>query len=267
MIYGPSKERLLVANTVIEPAFLAETYAQLGFCVLDELISSELTDAIKLDIERLSAIEGRPHTYFDRNGKLRRLEKFTQQSVSVLRANDLVIALLREIFGEDYLLFKDKYNFKPPFGEGFFAHYDGVFKFADHSGRQRDGWYEYADGFVNVLIALDDFTATNGPLEVASWHDADFATLFARTKQNGTPDLIDAEEAKCHFQPILIPKGGVVVFSNKCPHRSKQNLSEGSRGSLYLTYNAASKGDFYDRYFQDKEGSQNKTSKSLSGDI
>ena len=197
----------------------------------------------------------------------RRREKFTRQSERVLEANRQGLQTLKGIFDAAYVLFKDKYNFKPPLGEGFFAHYDGVFKFTDRSGRQRDGWYEYADDFVTVLIALDDFTATNGPLEVAAWHNADFATLFARTKQNGTPDLTDAEEAKCHFQPVLIPKGGVVIFSNKCPHRSKKNLSEGSRGSLYLTYNAASRGDFYDRYFQDKEGSQNKTSKSLSGDV
>ncbi len=253
-------------SAVLETA-LRDEYQRQGFFILEGVVDDAAVAAIKADIARISEKEGRAHTYFDRSGKLRRLEKFTAESESVGAANRRILALLQDVFGQRHVLFKDKYNFKPPAGEGFFAHYDGVFKFLGADGAEHDGWYEYTDDFVNALVALDDFTPDNGPLEVAPWHNDGFETLFQRTKQNGTPDLTEAEEAKCNFKPILIRKGGVVVFSNRCPHRSKKNLSDASRGSLYLTYNAAAMGDFYDAYFRDKSASQNKTSKSLSGEV
>ena len=55
------------------------------------------------------------------------------KSISI-RANSLTCfwvfsPIIIEIIG--VLIFKDKFNLKPPGGEGFYAHYDGIFKWLD----------------------------------------------------------------------------------------------------------------------------------------
>ena len=51
----------------------------------------------------------------------------------------------------------------------------------------------------------------------------------------------------------------MVVFSNTCPHRSKKNNSNESRRILYYTYSLSKNGSKYDKYFEDKEKSKNKS--------
>ena len=78
--------------------------------------------------------------------------------------------------------------------------------------------------------------------------------------------VTDKIEKACTFLPICSPAGSIVIFSNTCPHRSSANRSESSRGSVYLTYNRSIAGDLYEQYFEDKLGSKNTVSKSLSGE-
>ena len=59
------------------------------------------------------------------------------------------------MFSKEYVIFKDKYNAKPPGGEGFYTHYDGVFNWVNSKGDNKNGWYEYANNFVNILVAID----------------------------------------------------------------------------------------------------------------
>ena len=49
----------------------------------------------------------------------------------------------------------------------------------------------------------------------------------------------------------------MVIFSNTCPHRSKQNDSAKSRRILYYTYSLAKNGSKYEIYFDDKANSKN----------
>ena len=114
----------------------------------------------------------------------------------------------------DYLLFKDKVNFKPSGGEGFYAHYDGIFEFNTSHGLKKKGWYEYTDHFVNVLVALDNFTLENGPLQIAD-HNGTFSELILNTKRDGSPDLLPQVESENNFQNILINMGDICVFDNK----------------------------------------------------
>ena len=100
-----------------------------------------------------------------------------------------MIILLKEIFNEDFLIFKDKFNAKPPGGDGFFAHYDGIFNFTDENNSIRNGWYEYDNKFINVLVALDQCNKHNGTLELAKYHKGDFSDLVINTKNDGTPAL------------------------------------------------------------------------------
>ena len=88
--------------------------------------------------------------YFDNNKNLRRIEKLYDKGNQLKNLNDKISTLLKNIFKKEFLIFKDKFNAKPPGGEGFFAHYDGIFHFIDPDNNQRNGWYEYGDFFINV---------------------------------------------------------------------------------------------------------------------
>ena len=139
------------------------------------------------------------------------------------------------------------------------------FQFSDKAGQLKNGWYEYSDLFLNVLIALDDFTLNNGALEVSQVHPGDFAVLIKNTKMNGSPDLLSAVANQCAFYPVLVPAGSLVFFRNNVPHRSGPNLSSGMRRSVYYTYCVSeSLGEgVYERYFADKRQSTSKL-KALS---
>ena len=43
------------------------------------------------------------------------------------------------IYLMSYLIFKDKFNAKPPGGKGFFPHFDGVFEFRDSNNKTKKG--------------------------------------------------------------------------------------------------------------------------------
>ena len=139
--------------------------------------------------------------------------------------------------------------------------------FKDEKNLNKKGWYEYSDHFINVLIALDICNKNNGSIEISKIHNDNFNNLLLNTKNNGTPDLLEEIESKLIFETIELNPGDIVIFSNQCPHRSKKNYSNSSRGTLYYTYTHAKLGSFYEKYFEDKKNSKNKTSKSLSGQI
>ena len=49
----------------------------------------------------------------------------------------------------------------------------------------------------------------------------------------------------------------MVIFSNRCPHRSQKNDSDKNRRILYYTYSLSKNGSKYDQYFEDKQKSKN----------
>lgn len=246
---------------------LLSQYSQLGFVVVPNFFDKGLVQEIKDSIISLDIHSEKIDVYYDRNGVIRRLERVYDKSTSLLRANELILQKLKAIFSKKLNLFKDKINFKPPNGEGFYAHYDGIFEWVDADGGIHMGWHEYADDFINVLLPLDDFSKENGALEVAKVHDLEFDELLLNTKRDGSPDLIPEVESQCSFNPLYVSAGDIILFSHKCPHRSMKNTSLLARGSLYFTYNFASAGDFYVNYFADKKNKSLSKLKSLSGDL
>ncbi len=200
--------------------------------------------------------------YFDNNKNLRRIEKLYDKGVALKTLNNKLIKLLTEIFNEEFLIFKDKFNAKPPGGDGFFAHYDGIFHFVDDKNLTRNGWYEYDNKFINVLVALDPCDSSNGALELARHHKGSFDDLIKNTKNDGTPALREDVERKEVFNVINLDIGDIVVFSNTCPHRSKKNNTKENRRIIYYTYSSKKNGSQYNQYFEDKKKSKN-TSKAL----
>lgn len=236
-----------------------------GFTMLHSILSEKKISELKLTINECVISED-CETYKDRNGLLRRIENFTFKNIVFEILNKEVRELLFNLTGESQVLFKDKVNFKPPNGEGFFAHYDGVFQFVSSDGETKNGWYEYGNDFNNVLITLDDFTDKNGPLEVAKNHIGNFDELLKNTTCDGSPNLKNEVEVECDFVPLVCRAGSLIIFKHTCPHRSSVNNSQKERGSLYLTYTPSDNEKIYEKYFIDKAESKSKD-KSLTGSL
>lgn len=234
-----------------------------GFFIIPDYFGSLEVANAPAEVKALERNPG-AHIYLDRNGELRRLEHFTYLSDFFVKLNEKVEGLLSEVLGEPHTLFKDKFNYKPPGGEGFSAHYDGVFEFETGDGEVRRGWHHYAPRFVSVLVAVDPFTTENGALEIAAAHSGDFEALLENTRKDGSPHLLTEVEAAEDFFPVIMEAGGVAVFKHSCPHRSGPNSSQTARGSVYWTYNSEGEGNHYNRYFEDKAKSTNQN-KALTG--
>ena len=244
--------------------YVSRAMADKGWAVLEDVFPEAALANVLNEIKHLVASDD-VDLYHDADGQLRRMEQFTRRSTTFTQMNDAVLALLHETLSESFSLFKDKYNFKPPGGEGFFPHYDGIFRFPSSDGRIKDGWYEYAPEFISVLVAVDAFTPYNGALEIAPADSGDFESLLARTLADGTPHLLPSYAEKLQFEQIAIRRGGIAIFRHTCPHRSGVNRSTDPRGSIYWTYNPSRYGNHYEQYFIDKRGSTS-PSKALSGD-
>jgi len=242
---------------------LRDSYEEKGYFIIRNGIDTNILDkAFKEIISSKKII-----TYKDRLQSLRRIEQINDKGPNLLSVNKLILKYLSEIFLEDFYFFKDKYNAKPPKGEGFFAHYDGIFYWPDEKRVTRDGWYFYAKTFVNVLACIDPMTPENGPLEVSAAHKGNFKDLLKNTKNDGTPDLRQSVEDNCSFEKIICDSGDLLFFSNCCPHRSSKNRSKNDRRTIYYTYNPQREGNYYSQYFVNKSKSRNPTIKSLSGEI
>ncbi len=256
MIESINKNRLLEAK---------KEYQNNGFTMLNSILSKEqlveISEAIK-DLSTSNDID----LYKDRSGLVRRMENFTYKNSSLDKLNQEIRELLHYMTNEVQVLFKDKVNFKPPKGEGFFAHYDGIFQFKNSDGEIRNGWYEYANDYNNILITLDDFTEENGALEVANSHVGDFDELLKNTTLDGSPNLRSEVESRCDFIPMICGAGSVIFFKHSCPHRSSANNSQKDRGSLYWTYTPSDNKGIYNQYYEDKADSQNKN-KALTGSL
>tara|TARA_B100000787_G_scaffold55529_1_gene40351 strand:- start:3727 stop:4464 length:738 start_codon:yes stop_codon:yes gene_type:complete len=242
---------------------LKKVFDKTGFFTITKVFELQFIEKIIQEINDAKDVK----KYFDRNGKIRRIEKLYDKGENLKVLNKKILDSLNNIFSKNFTIFKDKYNPKPPGGEGFYAHYDGVFKFKNIQNKEKNGWYEYTNFFINVLIALDPCNAQNGTIELASAEINNFESLYKKTKKNGTPDLTLDEEKKLQFNSVDLDVGDVLIFSNTCPHRSKKNASNKERKTLYYTYSLLSEKSQYNNYFFDKDNSGNITSKSLSGDI
>jgi len=231
-----------------------------GYVVLKDYLDNKQLSKILSQFKNIEC-----EKYFDRSGSIRRYEKFYDKTKELKKLNVDIITLLKSLFKSDYFIFKDKLNLKPPGGEGFSAHYDGIFLFKIKN-KKFNGWYKYASEFYNVLIPFDNCNKLNGTIQLAREDKGTFTDLYKNTKRDGSPNLLTSCEEKKKFEYINLNKGDICIFSNKCAHRSNKNKSKSSRRILYYTYNKKKDGNNYNKYFLDKIKSSNKL-KALSGQI
>ena len=57
--------------------------------------------------------------YYDSANNLRRIEKLFNKGQYLINLNKKISIILKDILDKDFLIFKDKFNSKPPGGEGF----------------------------------------------------------------------------------------------------------------------------------------------------
>lgn len=231
-----------------------------GYFKIKNFITKEEKNKIIEEINNSKDVD----VYNDKQNKIRRIERIYNKGELLNKLNTRFVDLIKKTLNTKVLIFKDKFNLKPPGGEGFIAHYDGVFYFIDSKNDKKKGWYEYGNLFVSVLLSLDDSDQQNGTIEIAKSHQNNFYELLKNTKNDGTPDLLEEIEKKTKFEKIDLNAGDLVIFKNTCPHRSGKNTSQKNRRILYYTYLSQEFGDQYQNYFEDKKMSKNKTDKSLS---
>ena len=111
-----------MANDVLA---LQKEYSLNGYFVIKKFFSQTFISQLINDIETSK----NTIKYFDKDNNLRRIEKLYDKGPQLNKLNDKITQFLNITFKKDFLIFKDKFNAKPPGGEGFFAHYDGIFHF------------------------------------------------------------------------------------------------------------------------------------------
>jgi hypothetical protein len=101
---------------------LKKTYSQKGYITIRNFFQKQLINNLNNEIKEAENVD----KYFDKNNEIRRIERLFNKGKELNFVNQKILEILKNIFEEDYNIFKDKFNAKPPGGEGFFAHYDGV---------------------------------------------------------------------------------------------------------------------------------------------
>jgi 2-aminoethylphosphonate dioxygenase len=144
------------------------------------------------------------------------------------------------VLGGDPALFKDKLILKPPGTTGYGLHQD--YAYWEWTGIP-------ADGVLSLQIALDDADASNGA--VILYPGRYEKRLPAPPGEPRDVDESAVDPARCHV--AAMQAGDVLIFHSLVPHRSDPNRSGRPRRTLYLIYNDARHGDWYDRYYQQRE--------------
>lgn len=169
---------------------------------------------------------------------LARIENFLphHDGLDALFRRGRIPALLRDLVGDEPVVFKDKINMKLPGGQPFTPHQDAP-AYVDFG----------VDYHATVMLPVDAFTPENGCLEIAV-EAAQTETL----PQNPDGSLRADQVARFTYVPLLAVPGDLIVFDSYVPHFSGPNRSAGPRRSYYVTYNRAADGDHRADYYARK---------------
>lgn len=161
---------------------------------------------------------------------------------------------------ESVTLFKERVNYKYPGGGAFPAHQDGLSweGLADIDStvplHERKLAQQSNSGFlsamINVNVALDHSNLANGCLEVAGGVYTNPNGTYVRAPQNPDGTITEAFQSSTEWTPAELAPGDLLVFGVAIPHRSGPNPTDLPRRTLYLTYNAASLGEFRTNYYR-----------------
>lgn len=160
--------------------------------------------------------------------------------------DERITGVVRALFGDAPLLFKDKLIFKLPGVDGYTLHQD-------------QAWWQLcpADDILSVSVAIDGASPSNGTIELFPGYQDRLLTPEGelRNLSNDEVALVDPKKGEL----MDTRPGDVVIFHSLTPHQSGPNTSDQPRRSLYLSYAAARNGDlretYYDHYKETRPGS------------
>jgi phosphonate degradation associated HDIG domain protein len=166
-----------------------------------------------------------------------------------------IAPVIEGLAGEAFVPFKDKENEKHPGGGAFGAHQD--FAAYQAFGPRYN---------ITAMLTIDPATRANGCLEFArGWkkrarESGNWVQSWVQDRpllrfNDGGPkhgDVVAEIEAALDWQIVETNPGDLVLFDSFVPHRSSTNQSSASRRAMFLTFNAASEGHWYARYYADK---------------
>lgn len=148
-------------------------------------------------------------------------------TVREIAGSTAISEVLRELYGEEPVLFKDKLIFKPAGSPGYAWHQDFI------------SWPFFPESFLTVMIALDAADEDNGCLEVVR---GSHASGYLSPRDGDFHDLSEAGFAREDRVKIPLAPGDAVIFGCYLIHGSGANSSAASRRQLYLSYNKHSDG-------------------------
>ncbi len=195
-------------------------------------------------LENLSEKPGGPMKYFelsnlDQKEVLNRVEDFylfNKKFTSDILTGKL-IEILEKITKMNYLLFKDKINFKMPGSGGFNPHQDAP----AFTRFVREEMY-------TIMLPLQETNIENGCLQVS-----DFFSKKIVPHENGS--VPPHQLSKISWQYIPMQPGDILIFSSYLIHQSDPNKTNMPRRSFFLTYNLMECGDLRSEYFSYKRAS------------
>ena len=199
--------------------------------------------------------------YYEKDGTtIKKIEKllFNNKELRIFfEKNEIISSFMKQIFNDDFILFKDKLNLKyAKKGSGWKMHVDGVF----YSDTSKKGWWDYATKFINILIPFSESKKENGTLEIVNIDkdNCSYEQLLENTdkeENNGVPKQELYKELEKKTKYLELNMTDIAFFDPRCYHTSKKNRSNKDRKIFYLTYNKLTDGDNYLKYITDKKKS------------
>lgn len=212
---------------------------QHGFIKLSNSLSHEDAQLIRKCANELNQIEemaGKWMIYFESNGNRSRIENFLSFKADMKKfVESKLQPLLEKTIGKKMSIFKDKMNWKHGKGKGFAPHQD------------HPAWTDFkSDRFYTIAVFADDTTVENGCLEFAE----NLNQKLLPYNKSGNGGLQNADTFD--WKAVTTTSRDVLIFDSFAPHRSGDNMTDGSRRIFYFTYNPTSDGSFYDEYLEKK---------------
>lgn len=131
-----------------------------------------------------------------------------------------------QIIVQEMLLFKDKINYKLPFGNGFAAHLDAPAY--DHIGKIEH---------LTANFSVDEATPENGCIEVVPGSHK----MNVELSHGGA--ISQAWQDSHEWIKVPLHPGDVLLFGSHLAHRSGPNRTNTSRSMIYATYHGKSDGE------------------------
>lgn len=217
-----------------------------GYLLLPRFFSVKEADKIKKIADELESFPENPGKwmiYYEKDGqknkKRSRIENIINYHPELKELVDSKITpTLEHVYQKPMNLFKDKMNWKKPFGKGFRAHQD------------QPAWNDFPpQRFVSVSIFGDKTTTENGCLEFSA---KNHIKGILESKENIPGELTKDQEKILSWEEIETTPQDLLIFDSFAPHRSKANQTDSSRRIFYFTYNTKEDGEFYQDYIKKK---------------